>query len=72
MQKTSPGRRAEEVWHIYLCWKHHLQSSKSLQSEVSGKWLTLFVLVAYARLAASKTLLQQLLACMNFTLDSED
>ena len=31
-----------------------------------------FVLVAYATLAASGTLLQQLLACLNFTLDSED
>ena len=31
-----------------------------------------FVLVAYASLAASKTLLQRLLACLNFTLDSED
>ena len=32
----------------------------------------LFVLVVYASLAASRTLLQQLLACLNFTLDSED
>ena len=31
-----------------------------------------FVLVAYASLAASRTLLQQLLACMNFTLDLEN
>ena len=31
-----------------------------------------FVLVAYASLAASRTLLQQLLACLNFTSDSED
>ena len=31
-----------------------------------------FVLVAYASLAASRTLLQPLLACLNFTLDSED
>ena len=31
-----------------------------------------FVLLAYASLAASRTLLQQLLACLNFTLDSED
>ena len=31
-----------------------------------------FVLVAYASLAASGTLLQQLLAYLNFTLDSED
>ena len=31
-----------------------------------------FALLAYASLAASRTLLQQLLACLNFTLDSED
>ena len=31
-----------------------------------------FVLLAYASLAASRTLLQQLLACLNFTFDSED
>ena len=31
-----------------------------------------FVLVAHTSLADSRTLLQQLLACLNFTLDSED
>ena len=31
-----------------------------------------FVLVAYASLAASRTLFQRLLACLNFALDSED
>ena len=31
-----------------------------------------FVLVAYASSAASRTLLQRLLVCLNFTLDSED
>ena len=31
-----------------------------------------FVLLAYASFAASRTLLQQLLACLNFTLESED
>ena len=31
-----------------------------------------FVLLAYASLAASRTLLQQLLTCLNFTLESED
>ena len=31
-----------------------------------------FVLLAYASLAASRILLQRLLACLNFTLDSED
>ena len=31
-----------------------------------------FISLAYACLAASRTFLQQLLACLNFTLDSED
>ena len=31
-----------------------------------------FLLVAYASLAALRTLLQRLIACLNFTLDSED
>ena len=31
-----------------------------------------FVLLAYASLTASRTLLQWLLACLNFTLESED
>ena len=31
-----------------------------------------FVLSEYASLAASRTLLQRLLACLNFNLDSED
>ena len=31
-----------------------------------------FILVAYASLTVSRTLLQQLLASLNFTLDSED
>ena len=31
-----------------------------------------FVLLAYASFAASRTLLQRLLACLNFTLESED
>ena len=31
-----------------------------------------FVLLGYVSLAASRTLLQRILACLNFTLDSED
>ena len=31
-----------------------------------------FVLLAYASLAALRTFLQQLIACLNFTLDSKD
>ena len=31
-----------------------------------------FFLLAYANLAASRILLQRLLACLNFTLESED
>ena len=33
--------------------------------------MDLFVLLAYASLASSRTLLQQLLACLNFALDSD-
>ena len=44
------------------------------KSEEPSFWeiMDSFVLVAYASLAASRTLLQRLLACLNFTLDSED
>ena len=31
-----------------------------------------FVLLAHQRLAAARTVLQRLLACLNFTLESED
>ena len=34
-------------------------------------WKVSFVLLAYASLAASKTLLHRLLACLNFDLDSD-
>ena len=36
------------------------------------KLMDSFVLLAYASLAASRTLSQQLPACLNFSLDSED
>ena len=45
------------------------QKSDSL---MDSKVMDSFVLAAYASLAASRTLLQRLLACLNFTLDSED
>ena len=46
----------------------HQKSREPSFWEVMGS----FVLVAYASLAASRTLLQRLLACLNFNLDSED
>ena len=44
------------------------------KSREPGFWEVMdsFVLLAYASLAASRTLLQRLLACLNFTLESED
>ena len=44
------------------------------KSRESSFWEVMdsFVLVAYASLAPSRTLFQRLLACLNFTLDSED
>ena len=45
-----------------------------LKSRQPSLWEVMdsFILVASASLAASRTLLQRLLACLNFTLDSED
>ena len=51
---------------------HLLRTTEFCQkSQEPNFWEVLesFVLVAYASLAASRTLLQQLLACLNFTLD---
>ena len=44
------------------------------KSRVPSFWevIDFFVVLTYASLAASRTFLQQLLAIMNFTLDSED
>ena len=44
------------------------------KSRELGFWevMDCFILLAYASLAASRTLLQRLLACLNFTLESED
>ena len=47
-------------------------SVKSPDSQSFWEVIDSLVLLAYASLAASKTLLQQLLACLNFTLESED
>ena len=45
---------------------------KKSQEPSSWEVMDSFVLVAYASLAASRTILQWFLACLNFTLDSED
>ena len=44
---------------------------QKLQEPSFWEMIDSFVLVAYASLAASRTLLQRLLACLNFALDSE-
>ena len=43
------------------------------KSQEPSSWEVIdsFVLLAYASLAASRKLLQELLACLNFTLDSD-
>ena len=42
------------------------------QEPSCGEVMDSFVLLAYASLAVSGTLLKRLLACLNFILDSED
>ena len=49
-----------------------LASRQKPQEPSFSEVMDSFVLVAYASLVASRTFLQQLLACLNFTLDSED
>ena len=57
----------------------HLSLLRTLLAICQNSWepsfckmIDCFVLKAYASLAASRTLLQQLLACLDLTLGSED
>ena len=73
MQKITPlGRWTEEIYQICLCCEHYWQFPKNPEGQDLGEWLDSFVLLAYTRFAASRTLLQRLLTCLNFILDSED
>ena len=47
---------------------YQMQKATPSESQIFGS----FVLLVYASLAASRTLLQGLQACLNFTLDTED
>ena len=49
-----------------------LEICQKSQEQSFWKVMDSFLLVAYGSLAASRTLLQWLLSCLNFTLDSED
>ena len=49
-----------------------LATCQKSQEPSFWKVMNSFVLVPYANLVASRTLLQQLLACLNFTLDSKE
>ena len=67
MQKTIPlGCWIEEVLRTLLAIRQ--------KSREPSYWEVMesFILLTYATLAASRTLLQRLLSCLNFTLDSED
>ena len=49
-----------------------LAISQKFREQSFWEMMDSFVLLAYASLAASRTLFQQLLACLKITLDSED
>ena len=60
--------------HVMVCPKNS-SAIGNLPKIQRAKFLEnfgLFSLLAYASVAVSRTLLQQLLACLNFTLNSED
>ena len=71
MQKTRPSRYREGIADLPLLRTLLATCQKSWEPSF-WEVMESFVLVAYASLAASRTLLQRLLACLNFTLDSED
>ena len=72
MQKTTAlGRWTEEETDLPFLRTVLTTHQKSWEPSF-WKVMDSFVLLAYASLAASRTLLQRLLACLNFTLDSED
>ena len=81
MQKTKPpGHWIEEVLDLPdlpgvadLLFLRTLSAIRQKSQEPSfWEVRDSFVLLAYAIFAASRTLLQQLLVCLNFTLESED
>ena len=69
--KTSGPLNREDVADLPLLRKLLAIRQKSRKPSF-WEMMDSFVLVAYASLAASRTLLQPLLVCLNFTLDSED
>ena len=71
MQKTTPlVRWIEDVSQIYF-WDNTISSSPKILIARFLRSNGLFLLLAYASLAASRTLLGQLPACFNLTLDSD-
>ena len=73
MQKTTPRQDLDRGGIADLLLLRTLLTTHQ-KSREPGFWgvIDSFVSLAYASLAASKTLLQPLLACLNFTLESED
>ena len=71
MQKTTPPVNRGGIADLLLL--RTLLAIRQKSREPSfWEVMDFFVLVPYACLAASRTLLQRLLACLNFTLDLED
>ena len=75
MQKTRPPGRWIEGYSRFTLVENTIVSLAIRRKSQEPRFLEVmdsFVLLAYASLAASWTLLQRLLACLSFTLDSED
>ena len=71
MQKTTRLLNREGIVDLHLLRTILVIRQKSREPSFWEEMVS-FVLSEYASLAASRTLLQRLLACLNFNLDSED
>ena len=72
MQKSTSGLLNRGGIADLLLLRTLLAIHQNSQEPSFWKVMDSFVLLAYASFAASRAFLQQLLACLNFTLDSED
>ena len=73
MQKTKPqNHHIQEVWQTYLCSEHYYQLAKKYKKPSFSEAIYSFASLESASLAAIRTLLQSLLACLNVALDLED
>ena len=72
MQKTTPPNRQIRRYRRFTFAENAISNSTKIWRLSFWKKMDSFALLSYAILTDSRILLQRLLSCQNFTLDSED